>query len=220
MKTKMKTFAVIGLDRFGSNLAINLQKLGNEVIGIDANADRVRNIADEITHAAIGDPTDEDVLRTLGVRNADVAIVALTDNIQSGVLVTLMLKEMGMSNVIAECTSGIHGRILTKVGADKVIYPEKDMGERLAKSLSNTDIMDYFDLSDEYSIMEIRLPKSWAGKSMLELNVRANYNINIIACRGTDGSISVSPDPKMPLLPENKLIVIGANENIERLIKE
>ncbi len=216
---KNKTFAVIGLDRFGSNLAINLQKMGNEVIGIDADAEKVRRIADQITHAAIGDPTDEDVLRTLGVRNADVAIVALTENIQSGVLVTLMLKEMGMNNVITECTSEIHGRILTKVGADKVIYPEKDMGERLAKSLSNTDIMDYIDLSDEYSIMEIRVPKSWAGKSMLELNVRANYNINIIACRGADGSLSISPDPKMPLIAENKLIVIGSNENIEQVIE-
>ncbi len=217
---KNKTFAVIGLDRFGSNLAINLQKLGNEVIGIDSNPEKVRRISDEITHAAIGDPTDEEVLRTLGVRNADVAIVALTQNIQSGVLVTLMLKELGMSNVIAECTSDIHGRILTKVGADKVIYPEKDMGERLAKSLSNTDIMEYIDLSDEYSIMEIRVPKSWAGKSILELNVRANYNINIIACRGSDSSISISPDPKMPLIAENKLIVVGTNESIESVIDQ
>ena len=217
---KNKTFAVIGLDRFGSNLAINLQNLGNEVIGIDADAEKVRRVSDIITHAAIGDPTDEDVLRTLGVRNADVAIVALTDNIQSGVLVTLMLKEMGMTNVIAECTSEIHGRILTKVGADKVIYPEKDMGERLAKSLSNTDIMDYIDLSDDYSIMEIRVPKSWAGKSILELNVRVNYNINIIACRDADGSICISPDPKMPLVAENKLIVVGANESIETIINQ
>ena len=217
---KNKTFAVIGLDRFGSNLAVNLQQLGHEVIGIDGNAERVRRISDLITHAAIGDPTDEEVLRTLGVRNADVAIVALTENIQSGVLVTLMLKEMGMENVIAESTSEIHGRILTKVGADKVIYPEKDMGERLAKSLSNTNIMEYIDLSDEYSIMEIRVPKSWAGKSILELNVRVNYNINIIACRGTDDSISISPDPNMPLVAENKLIVVGPNESIEKIINQ
>ena len=217
---KNKTFAVIGLDRFGSNLAINLQQLGNEVIGIDNNPERVRRISDDITHAAIGDPTDEEVLRTLGVRNADVAIVALTENIQSGVLVTLMLKEMGMSNVIAECTSEIHGRILTKVGADKVIYPEKDMGERLSKSLSNTYIMEYIDLSDEYSIMEIRLPKSWAGKSILDLNVRVNYNINIIACRGANDSICISPDPKMPLVAENKLIVVGPNDCIESIINQ
>jgi trk system potassium uptake protein TrkA len=217
---KQKTFAVIGLDRFGSNLAINLQKLGNEVIGIDTDAECVRRIADKITHAAIGDPTDEAVLRTLGVKNADIAIVALTKDIQSGVLVTLMLKEMGMNNVIAECTSEIHGRILTKVGADKVIYPEKDMGERLAKSLSNTDIMDYIDLSDEYSIMEIKVPKSWAGKSLLELNVRAHYNINVIAFRNADGNISVAPDPKMPLMADNTLIVIGSNAGIEQVIAE
>lgn len=217
---KKRTFVVIGLDRFGSNLAINLQKMGNEVIGIDANEERVHRIADDITHAAIGDPTDENVLRTLGVRNADVAIVALTDDIQSGVLVTLMLKELGMNNVIAECTSDIHGRILTKVGADKVIYPEKDMGERLAKSLNNSDIMDYIDLSDEYSIMEIRVPKTWAGKSLLELNVRTNHGITVIAIRGSDGSISISPDPKMPLVAENALVVIGPDRNIEQVSKE
>ena len=169
---------------------------------------------------SIGNPTDEDVLRSLGVKNADVAIVALTGDIQSGVLVTLMLKEMGMRNVIAECTSDIHGRILTKVGADKIIYPEKDMGERLAKSLNNTDIMDYIDLSDEYSIMEIHVPRSWAGKSLIELNVSANYGINVIALRGADGSIGISPDPKMPLVPENGLIVIGPDESIERVSQE
>ena len=217
---KKRTFAVIGLDRFGSNLAINLQKMGNEVIGIDMDAEKVRHVADHITHAAIGNPTDEDVLRSLGVKNADVAIVALTGDIQSGVLVTLMRKEMGMRNVIAECTSDIHGRILTKVGADKIIYPEKDMGERLAKSLNNTDIMDYIDLSDEYSIMEIHVPRSWAGKSLIELNVRANYGINVIALRGADGSIGISPDPKMPLVPENGLIVIGPDESIERVSQE
>lgn len=215
-----RTFAIIGLDRFGSNLAINLQRMGNEVIGVDANEERVRHIADEITHAAVGDPTDEDVLRTLGIRNADVAIVALTDDIQSGVLATLMLKEMGMSNVIAECTSDIHGRILTKVGADKVIFPEKDMGERLAKSLNNTDVMDYIDLSDEYSIMEIRLPKSWAGKNLIKLNVRTNHGINVIAIRDAAGSIIISPDPKEPLNEEDALIVIGPDKSIEQICKE
>ena len=217
---KNKTFAVIGLDRFGSNLAINLQKMGHEVIGIDSNEERVRHIADEITHAAIGDPTDEDVLTALGIADADVAVVSLTDDIQSGVLVTLMLKEMGMSNVIAECTSEIHGRILEKVGADRVIYPEKDMGERLAKNLSNTDIMDYIDLSDEYSIMEIKMPHKWAGKSLAELKIRANYNINIIAFRTIDGTIKISPDPYEPLNAEDAIIVIAPNKSIEQITKE
>ncbi len=217
---KKRTFAVIGLNRFGANLAANLHQLGNEVIVLDSDEDRVRKIADDVTHAAIGNPTDDSVLRSVGIKNADTAIVALTDNIQSGVLVTLMLKEMGMTNVIAECTSEIHGRILTKVGADKVIYPEKDMSERLAKSLSNTDIMEYIDLSDEYSIMELRVPKRWAGKSLIELNVRANYGINIIACRNAEGGISLSPDPATPLAAENTLIVIGPNAVIERILNE
>ncbi|MBQ7935224.1 MAG: TrkA family potassium uptake protein [Clostridia bacterium] len=214
---KQKTFAVIGLDRFGFHLAINLQKMGHEVIGVDADAEKVRRVADIITHAAIGDPTDEDVLRTLGIRNADVAIVALTENIQSGVLVTLMLKEMGMETVIAESTSEIHGRILSKVGADQIIFPEKDMGERLAKSLSENNIVDYIDLSDEYSIIELHVPKAWAGKSLRELNVRARYKITVIACRDGQGNINLSPSPGAPLAADGALIVIGPDAKIEEL---
>ena len=217
---KKKTFAVIGLDRFGSNLAIHLQRMGHEVIGVDADAEKVRKISDEITHAAIGDPTDEDVLRTLGVRNADIAIVALTENIQSGVLVTLMLKEMEMDNVIAECTSEIHGRILSKVGADRIIFPERDMGERLAKSLCGTNIVDYIDLSDEYSIMELHTPKHWVGKSLIELNVRAKYNVTVIACRDAQGNISLSPAPDAPLVADSALIVIGPDAKIEELAEK
>ena len=220
MKMRKKTFAVIGLDRFGSNLAINLQRMGNEVIGIDTDEEKVRRISDSITHAAIGDPTDENVLCTLGVRNADVAVVALTNDIQSGVLVTLMLKELGMKNVISECTSEIHGRILAKVGADKVIYPEKDMGERLAKNLNNNDIIDYIELSDEFSIMEINLPKNWAGKSLLELNIRAKFNITVIACKNADGSVNISPDPALPLSADCSLFVIGPEKIIDRVSKE
>ncbi len=217
---KQKTFAIIGLDRFGYNLAINLQKTGHEVIGVDADAEKVRRVADLITHAAIGDPTDEEVLRTLGIRNADVAVVALTENIQSGVLVTLMLKEMGMNQVIAEATSEIHGRILTKVGADRIIYPEKDMAEKLARSLGETNIVDYIDLSDEYSIMELHTPRAWAGKSLRELNVRAKYNITVIACRDANGALNLSPAPDAPLEANGALVVIGRDEQIEELAQQ
>lgn len=216
---KKRVFAIIGLNRFGSNLAVHLQQMGNEVIGIDADEKKVRRIADEITQAAIGDPTDEDVLRTLGVENADVAIVALTDDIQSGVLVTLMLKEMGLKRVIAESTSEIHGRILSRVGADKVIFPERDMGERLAMSLSHSNIMEYIDLSDEYSIMEIRVPSGWAGKTLGHLQIRAKYHITVLAFRDAGGNINLSPDPQKPLDGEGNIVVIGPNKSIEQIIK-
>ncbi len=217
---KKRTFAVIGLDRFGYNLALNLSKLGNEVIGIDKDAEKVRKISDMITHTAIADPTDEGVIRTLGICEADTAIVALTEDIQTGVLVTLMLKELGMKNVVAECTSEIHGRILEKVGADRIVFPEKDMGERLAKNLTNTDIMDYIDLSDEYSIMEIRIPRSWAGKTLASLEVRAKYNITVIAERTLDEGINLRVDPHAPLPDNCRLIVMGPDKNIERVAKE
>lgn len=217
---KKRTFFVIGLDRFGYNLAINLEKTGNEVVGLDKDEEKVNRIADQITHGAIGDPTDAAVLRALDIRAEDIAIVALTNDIQSGVLVTMMLKEMGIKTVIAESTSEIHGRILQKVGADKIIFPEKDMGERLAKSLSHSDIMDYIDLSDEYSIMEIRTPKEWAGKSLIELKVRTAYNINVIATRNAKGELSLSPDPADPLSQQDILIVIGKNKDIEKVIED
>ncbi len=217
---KKKTFVVIGLDRFGSNLAIHLQNLGNEVIGLDKNEDKVRKLADCITYAAIGDATDKDVLKNLDIENADVVIVTLTGDIESGVLVTMHLKEMGVKKVIAKCTSDIHGRILEKVGADRVIYPEKDMSERLAKSLTNNDIMEFIDLSDQFSIAEIRIPKNWVGKTLIQLNVRANYGLNVIALRDQNGDISLSVDPQAPFDQSSSIIVIGENEKIDRIVNQ
>ena len=217
---KKRTFVVIGLDRFGYNLAIHLEKCGHEVLGLDKDEEKVDRISDQITHAAVGDPTDEDVLQALDITQADIAVVALTENIQSGVLVTMMLKEMGMKKIIAESTSELHGRILAKVGADQVIFPEKDMGIRLAKSLGHANVMDYIDLSDEYSIMEMLVPTEWAGKTLMELKLRTNYNINVIAFRDPNGSLSVNPDPVQPLISDGSLVVIGPNKTIEKLVKD
>lgn len=215
---KKKTFVIIGLDRFGFNLAVNLQNLGNEVVALDSNEEKVRQIADQITHAAIGDVTDQDVLKNFDVENADTVIVALTGDIQSGVLVTMLLKEMGVKQVVSECTSELHGRILEKVGADRVIYPEKDLSERLAKSLSNSDIMEFIDLSDQFSIAEIRLPKKWAGKNLIELNVRAKYGLTVIAVRSQQGEINLSVDPKIPFEEDCNILVIGENEKIDLVV--
>lgn len=217
---KKKNFVVIGLDRFGYNLAIHLEKCGHEVVGLDKDNEKVDRISDLITHAAVGDPTDKDVLKALDVTQADMAIVALTEDIQSGVLVTMILKEMGMKNVIAESTSELHGRILKKVGADRVIFPEKDMGIRLAKSLGHNSIMDYIDLSEEYSIIEMRVPDDWAGKALMELNLRTRYNINVIAFRGENGALSINPDPTIPLTKDGCMIVIGQNKTIDKLVKD
>ena len=217
---KKKTFVIIGLDRFGANLAINLQNLGNEVVALDTNEEKVRHIADQITHAAIGDATDQAVLKNLDVENADTVIVTLTSDIQSGVLVTMLLKEMGVKHIVSECTSELHGRILEKVGADQVIYPEKDLSERLAKSLSNNDIMEFIDLSDQFSIAEIRLPKNWAGKNLIELNVRVKYGLTVIAMRTQQGEISLSVDPQIPFEENCNILVIGENEKIDKVVNQ
>ncbi len=217
---KKRNFVIIGLDRFGYNLAIHLEKCGHEVVGIDEDQEKVDRVADLITHAAVGDPTDKDVLQALDVTQADMAIVALTEDIQSGVLVTMILKEMGMKNVIAESTSELHGRILQKVGADRVIFPEKDMGIRLAKSLGHNSIMDYIDLSDEYSIIEMCVPEEWAGKTLTELHLRTRYNINVIAFRAQNGELSINPDPAVPLDKDSHMVVIGHNMTIDKLVKD
>ncbi len=217
---KKKTFVVIGLDRFGINLARNLQELGNEVICLDRDPEKAREIADEITHVVIGDATDKAVLRSLDLESVDLAVVSLTQDIQSGVLVTLLLKEMGVKQVISKCKNDIHKRILEKIGADRVIYPEKDSSERLAKRLTNTDIMEFIDLSDEFSIAELRIPREWIGKSLIELNVRAKYDINVIAIRDNNGEINLSVDPHKKFEDNYNIIVIGKNEKIEQIIEK
>lgn len=213
----MKSFAVIGLGRFGANLAITLENLGHEVLGVDNDPDKVKQVSSIITHAAIADPLDENVLKNLGIKNFDCAIVALSQDIQSSVLVTLSLKEMGVNYVLAKAQSDIHERVLLKVGADKVVFPEKDMGERVAKSLSRSNIIEYIQLSDEYSIIEIKTPHKWIGKSLRELNVRSKYKINIVAIKDADGKINLSPNPDDQLSEQNMLVIVGDSRNVAKV---
>ncbi len=213
----MKSFAVIGLGRFGANLAVTLENLGHEVLGVDNDPEKVKQVSDIITHAAIADPLDENVLKNLGIRNFDCAIVALSEDIQSSVLVTLSLKEMGVGYVLAKAQSEIHERVLLKVGADKVVFPEKDMGERVAQSLSRSNIIEYIQLSDEYSIIEIKTPRRWIGKTLRGLNVRSKYKINIVAIKGSDGKINLSPNPDDELLEDNMLVIVGDSRNVAKV---
>ncbi len=213
----MKSFAVIGLGRFGANLAVTLENLGHEVLGVDNDPEKVKQVSDIITHAAIADPLDENVLKNLGIRNFDCAIVALSEDIQSSVLVTLSLKEIGVGYVLAKAQSEIHERVLLKVGADKVVFPEKDMGERVAQSLSRSNIIEYIQLSDEYSIIEIKTPRRWIGKTLRGLNVRSKYKINIVAIKDSDGKINLSPNPDDELLEDNMLVIVGDSRNVAKV---
>ncbi len=217
----MKSFAVIGLGRFGSNLAKTLAGLGCEVLGIDENEERVQKVSDLITHAIVGDAQDERVLRSVGIRNFDCVIVALSSDMQSSILVTLMLKELGVNMVVSKAQSEAHARVLTKIGAEKVVFPERDMGVKVAQSLARNNILDYIEISQDYSIVEIMMPKSWAGKTLKELNIRANYGLNVIAVRHEgDRDIEISPKPDEKLVAGDAIVVIGQTFDINKLAGE
>jgi trk system potassium uptake protein TrkA len=211
----MRQFAVIGLGRFGSAVAITLAKMGYEVLGIDVNQERVNEMAETITESVKADAIDEQSLKALGIRNFDVVIVAIGRDIQASILTTVILKDMGVGKVIAKAQTELHGKVLERIGADKVVFPERDMGEKLAKVLVSENIIDEITLSPEYDVVEMAAPNIFYGKTLEKLNVRNKYGISILAIRrGSD--IIVSPDAKQIISDRDILVVIGKNEKIRR----
>jgi trk system potassium uptake protein TrkA len=214
----MKSFAVIGLGRFGRSLAKKLADLGAEVLAIDKNITLVEDIGDQVTQAASGDCTDEKVLRALGVRNCDCAVVAISENIEASIMITSVLKSLGVRYIVSKAKSALHAKVLKQIGADRVVFPEAEFGEKLAQGLLSANILDFIELSDKYSIMEIKMPSDWAGKTLAELAVRKKYGINIVAVKDPgSGYIDVSPNPAEPLVKDRLLIVIGADSDIKKL---
>lgn len=214
----MKQFVVIGLGRFGSSVARTLYKLGYDVLGIDINEEIVQSLADSITHAVQADATDENTLKSLGVRNFDVGIVSIGDDIQSSILVTLILKEMGIKYVIAKAQNDLHGKVLYKIGADRVVFPERDMGVRVAHNLVASNILDYIELSPDFSIVELEAFPEWYDKTLGELKMRKNYGLNVMAIkRGED--VIVSPGADDFIKKGDILVVVGQNKDIEKLEK-
>ncbi|MBE5785557.1 MAG: TrkA family potassium uptake protein [Clostridiales bacterium] len=216
MSKKAKTFAVIGLGRFGTSVAETLCALGHEVLAVDRSESRVAAIADSVTHAIVADTTDERALKRLGIRNFDCVILSVGDDIRASILSTVLMKEQGAQYVIAKASDALHARLLEKTGADKVVLPEYEAGVRLARSLVSGSIIDYLDLSDKYSITETRIPEKWAGKTLIELNVRRNYDVSVIAIRRGE-EILVTLDPKAPLESGDILVMIGTNAGLSRI---
>ncbi|ESU31173.1 hypothetical protein G3A_18075 [Bacillus sp. 17376] len=214
-----KQYAVIGMGRFGSSVATTLYNEGVEVLAIDKNEQYIEDYKEHVTHAVIGDSTDEQALKAVGIRNFDTVIVAIGDDIQASILTVLILKEMGVSNVVAKALNKHHAQVLFKVGADKVIFPERDMGERVAHQLmASPNVLNFIELSDDYSIEEIKLPMSMAGKNLIEINLRAKYNITVIGVK-TANKVDISPDPEKTLRAEDILIVLGENGDLTRFTK-
>ncbi|MBQ4817223.1 TrkA family potassium uptake protein [Bacillus pumilus] len=213
-----KEYAVIGLGRFGGSICKALSEEGLEVMAMDMNEDRVNEYAKIASHAVIGDSTDENVLKNLGIRNFDHVIVAIGENIQASILTTIMLKELGVKMVTVKAQNDYHEKVLNKIGADRVVHPERDMGRRIAHKIISNNVLDYLELSDEYSLIEIVANSRLAGHSLLDLDIRARYGINIVAIkRGKE--VIVSPLADEMIQKEDILIVIGAVADIGRFEK-
>ena len=214
-----KQFVIIGCGRFGSSVAKTLYSMDYEVLVVDKNEETIQSIADQVTHAVQADATDENSIKSLGIRNFDVAVVTIGSNIQSSILVTLMLKELGINYVVAKAQNELHAKVLYKIGADRVVFPEREMGVRVAHNLVSSNIMDYIELAPEYSIVEIVALDEWVGKSLRELNMRSKYGINVMAIkRGPD--IDISPRATDLIEEDDVLVVIGHNDDIQKIEKE
>ncbi|QNG58972.1 TrkA family potassium uptake protein [Bacillus sp. PAMC26568] len=213
-----KDFAVIGLGRFGGSICRELSEEGMEVMAIDLDEDKVNEFANIASHAVVGDSTDEAVLKSVGIRNFDHVIVAIGDNIQSSILTTLMLKELGVKFITVKAQNDYHEKVLSKIGADRIVHPERDMGRRIAHNLISNNVLDYLELSDEHSIVEIVVNNKLSGHTLIDLDIRAKYGINIVAIkRGKE--IFVSPQADEVIHKEDILIVIGADTDIDRFEK-
>ncbi|MFB6364838.1 potassium channel family protein [Paenibacillus elgii] len=216
---KRSQYAVIGLGRFGSSLAKELIELGYEVLGIDKDEEAVEEMSDELTHVVVADATDEDVIRSLGIRNFDCVVVSIGDDIQASILTAILLKDSGVGMVVAKALSELHGKVLQKIGVDRVIYPERDMGIRVAHQLVSPNLLDYIELSDDYTIVELSVPRSLNGRSLKELDPRARYGCSVVAINKKSGVI-IAPTAEDVVEERDVMVVIGTNEQIEMFENE
>lgn len=204
----MRSYIVIGLGRFGTEVARKLCTLGSQVLGMDVRSELVQPLSNDVTHAVVGDARDKEVLRALDAGSFDCAIVAIGGSLADSVLATMNLKELGVPYIVCKAHDETHRQVLMKLGADRVVIPEQENATRLAKSLSTPNVLDYIELSDEYGIIEVPVPEHWVGKTLRELNVRAKIGVNIIAVK-RDGVINVSPAADFSIAEGDIMVVLG-----------
>lgn len=211
-----KQFIVIGLGQFGISLTRTLIQNKHEVLAVDKNIKMVERVADIATHAIQADCTDEEVLEEIGVNNFNHAIVSVGEDLEASILITLLLKERGVPQVTAKANTTIHGRMLEKIGADHIVYPERDMGIRLGKQLSSENLIDYIELSPDHNLVEMKAPPAMNGRSLKDLNIRANYGCNIIAIKHGE-EINMSPMADDIIQTGDVLLLMGNNNDIRRM---
>lgn len=215
MKSTRKQYLVLGLGRFGDSLARNLCKLGHEVLAVDKDTELVEALAPYVTQAVQADATEEAALEALGIRNFDAAIVAI-GNVRDSILVSVLCKEAGVPYVVAKAVDELHAKVLRKVGVDRVIYPERDMGLRVAKSLVSPNFLEMIELNNEYALVEVRCPEEWCDQSLMALNIRRNWGVSIIAIHRNKDFL-VSPGADAVLHSGDVLLVLGTQKAIDKI---
>jgi len=211
-----KEFVVFGLGRFGSSVAKALVDNGCQVMAVDSDQSKVEEIADAVTYAVCTDVTDAEAIQSLGIRNFDGAIVAIGENLEAGVMVTILAKEMGIPYILAKAQTNLQAKVLKKVGADMIVFPEQETGIRIAHNLVHGNFFDAIELSTKYSMMDFDIPPEWIGKSLRELNLRAAKKINVIGIK-RNGEFEITPDPDAPLQENDVLTIIGKNHALSKL---
>lgn len=211
-----KTYAVFGLGKYGCAVAKELIENGAEVLAVDIDESLVNSAIDFIPVCKCADVTDPDVIKELGISNMDVVIIAMADNLEASVMAITLCKEAGVPEIIAKCASDMHRKIMLKVGADKVVFPENESGIRLAKNLLSSGFVDIIELSRDVSMVEIDVKPEWVGKSLIELNLRKKYSLNIVAVK-KDGTVNINVDPLTPLEKGSELIVVANTQKLSKL---
>ena len=214
-KAKRKQFLVAGLGLFGTSVAVTLQGLGYEVYAMDSDESLVQNLSTQLTYVVSGDASDHKTLQALPLEDIDVAVVAI-GNVERNMMTTMLLKELGIKQVVSKAINNLHGAMLSKIGADKVVYAERDMGERVAHNLISAGVMDYIELSGEISVMSLPIPTEFIGKNLIEADLRRRYDVNVVAIK-REGRTMVNPKAQEVFQPEDEIVVLGTHEGVKRM---
>lgn len=214
-KVKRKQFLVAGLGLFGTSVAVTLQGLGYDVYALDSDESIVQDLSMQLPYVVCGDASDKKTLQSLPLEDVDVAVVAI-GNVERNMMATMLLKELGIKQVVSKAINSLHGAMLNKIGADKVVYAERDMGERLAHNLISAGVMDYIELSSEISVMSLPIPTEFIGKNLIEADLRRRYDVNVVAIK-RDGRTIVNPKAQEVFQPEDEIIVLGTHEGVKRM---
>lgn len=211
-----RSYAVIGLGQFGMTVALTLADADCDVLAIDDREENVQDIAEKVSYAVKADVKEPGILQSVGVQNVDVAVIAVAENMEASIIAAMQVKELGVPFVMAKAMNALHGRILEKIGADKVIYPEQSMGVRVARNLLSSGFLDTFELSPEFSMAEFKIPDSWVGKTLCDLKIREKNKINLVGLKqGND--VDINPNPAEPLPADCTVMAIGKNEDLNKV---